>query len=187
MNCDAFLAADGWILTASGRQFWPLTPRVEDVSIEDIAHALANVCRFTGHVRTFYSVAQHSVIVSHLCEPRHALYGLLHDGSEAYLSDIARPVKHTPEFAGYRVIERRLQEMIYQAFGLDADEPPDVKAADNVALVTEKRDLMPDRGPAWHESIRHVPVMAEKIVPQSPVLARLAFLTRFGELTRGKR
>jgi hypothetical protein len=82
-----------WIQTYSGRQFWPLDPRVEDVHLEDIAHALSNVCRYTGHVREFYSVAEHSVHVSWSCEPEDALWGLLHDASEAYLADMARPVK----------------------------------------------------------------------------------------------
>ena len=74
-------------------------PNPDDIRIEDIAHALSNQCRFAGHAREFYSVAEHSVHVSQLCLPEHALWGLLHDASEAYLVDLPRPLKLLPEFA----------------------------------------------------------------------------------------
>jgi uncharacterized protein len=86
-----------WIQTYTGKQFWPLSPLPEDIVIEDIAHALSMQCRFGGHVRTFYSVAQHSVHVSLLVEPQYALWGLLHDAAEAYLVDLPRPIKKFSE------------------------------------------------------------------------------------------
>lgn len=70
-----------WIATFTGGVFFPLAPRVEDVRISDIAHALSMLCRFAGHTRGFYSVAQHSVLVSRLCSQQDALWGLLHDAS----------------------------------------------------------------------------------------------------------
>src|SRR5271165_7548492 len=82
-----------WIQTYTGRVMYPLDPRPEEINIIDIAHALSNLCRFTGHVRTFYSVAEHSVRVSQHCDPKDALWGLLHDASEAYLADMSRPMK----------------------------------------------------------------------------------------------
>ena len=100
---------DGFIGTFSGLRFWPLDPNPEKILIADIAHALAHQCRFGGHASKFYSVAEHSVHVSKLCLPEHALWGLLHDASEAYLVDLPRPLKLLPEFAPYREAERRLQ------------------------------------------------------------------------------
>ena len=91
------------MVTYTGKEFYPLDPNPADIDIKDIAHALSNCCRFAGHIKSFYSVAQHSVIVSELCEPENALAGLLHDASEAYLSDIARPVKYTEQMEGYRL------------------------------------------------------------------------------------
>ncbi len=84
-----------YIATYTGKQFYPLDPRPEDVCLEDIAHSLSNLCRFTGHTDTdrFYSVAQHSVICSTIVAPEAALLALLHDAAEAYLGDISRPLK----------------------------------------------------------------------------------------------
>jgi hypothetical protein len=122
---------------------YPLNPRVDDVCVDDIAHALAMQTRFTGHCRRFYSVAQHSVHVSHVCDRRDALWGLLHDASEAYLSDVSRPVKRLPEMSEYRSAEQRLLAVICERFGLPEAEPPSVKRADTSAaariLVSARR------------------------------------------------
>ncbi len=131
-----------WITTYSGHPFFPLDPKPVDVRIADIAHALAHLCRFAGHTRRFYSVAQHSVIVSRCVAPELALWALLHDASEAYLCDITSPVKRSSSLSGYRDIERPVQAAICQAFNLPIDEPPLVKAADRLVLHTEQRDLM---------------------------------------------
>src|SRR6266496_1501995 len=88
----------GAIMTYSGELITPLNPDPDDIQIEDIAHALSNQCRFSGHCKQFYSVAEHSCRVSDLCSYEHQLGGLLHDGTEAYLSDIARPIKQQPGF-----------------------------------------------------------------------------------------
>lgn len=113
----------GWIQTYTGRKFWPLQARPEDVHIEDIAHGLSNLCRFAGQVREFYSVAQHSWHVADYLRTNGAtpllqLAGLLHDGTEAYMVDIPRPVKHIPEMQGYRDAEDRLGVTVYDAFGV---------------------------------------------------------------------
>lgn len=114
---------------------------VDDVRIADIAHALSLINRFTGHSKAPYSVAQHSVMVSRLCEPACAKWGLLHDASEAYLGDMATPLKNLiPE---YREIERRVQHVIAERFGLEWPMPDAVKIADLRALMGEKRDLVP--------------------------------------------
>lgn len=111
----------GWIQTYSGEAFYPLDPRPEEIHKWDIRHALWNVGRFTGHTRRFYSVGEHSARVAALAEsmnekfvPFRALQlaALYHDGSEAYLADIATPVKISEVFEGYRAAEFKLQRMI---------------------------------------------------------------------------
>lgn len=145
--------AGGWILTASGKQFWPEDPRPEDVCIEDVAHALSLICRFTGHCARFYSVAEHSLLVAHNVPQKYKPWALLHDAAEAYVSDLAAPLKRSKALAQYRTIEGRVLSAILERFGLHPGPemwmPPAVKDADLRALMTEKRDLMPASEFAW--------------------------------------
>lgn len=137
-----------WIETYRGGKFFPADPRPEHVDIVEIAHALSMICRFTGHTQWHYSVAQHSVHVAKLMgpDPSRMLYGLLHDASEAYLSDVASPVKALPEFEGYRLIERRLQACVYRRYGLDPEAvPADLAKADMVMLVAEADQVLQSR------------------------------------------
>ena len=169
---------DGVIVTYTGVEIEPLRPDPALIRIEDIAHALSNNCRFTGHVREFYSVAQHSVYVSRHVPSEDALEGLLHDASEAYLSDIARPVKMQPEFgAVYKTAEERLERAIAKRFDLVWPWPESVRSADNVLLRTEQRDLMP--------GLRHLEGEEFYCIPETPIKgwsparARTAFLSRY--------
>lgn len=111
-----------------------------DVRLPDIAHALSIINRFTGHSKSPYSVAQHSVLVSRLVPKQHALWGLLHDASEAYLGDVASPLKAL--LPDYRELEAHVQREIAKKFYLSWPIPPEVKEADVKALLTEKRDLL---------------------------------------------
>lgn len=132
-----------YIRTATGRQMWPLDPHPDDIVIEDIAHALALQCRWTGHVREPFSVAQHCCLVSDLMPPELRLTGLLHDASEAYLVDLARPVKKAPGLGEiYMQVEARLEKVLAEKFGLVYPYPLKIKEADNSLLLAEKRDLM---------------------------------------------
>lgn len=107
-----------WIQTFTCQQMYPLDPREAEIDILDIAHALANLCRFNGHVKQFYSVAEHSCHVSDLLPQVWKLTGLLHDASEAYLCDLPRPIKRSPGFAeGYLRAERDLERVITKKFG----------------------------------------------------------------------
>ena len=129
-----------WIQTASGRRFWPTDPRSEDVCIEDIGHALAMKCRFSGHTKSFYSVAQHSLLVSENVSPEYAKVALLHDAAEAYFADVAKPIKR--EYPVFDEIEGMILLAVFQRFDLHLPLPDVVKRIDMVLLATERRDLM---------------------------------------------
>jgi len=167
-----------WIQTISGIAFYPLEPRPEEIQIYDIAHALSHQCRFAGHCRQFYSVAEHSVRVSRTVSPEFSLWGLLHDAAEAYLVDLPRPIKKWCEMGRlYQEIEDNLMLAICARFGLDPEMPAAVKEADTVLLVTEKRDLMVAQPKPWEaEAAEPLP---ERIYPQSPYWAKVFFLERF--------
>jgi uncharacterized protein len=166
-----------WMQTFTGVQFWPLDPLPSEINIEDIAHSLANQCRFAGHVQRFYSVAQHSVLVSRIVPRQHALWGLLHDATEAYLVDLPRPVKRYSRLGEeYRGIEARLMQAICVRFDLPFEEPRCVKYADDVLLMTEKRDLMPNSPAKWRETADPLPY---PIVPWAPISAEEEFLATF--------
>lgn len=107
------------IMTCSHKMFDPLQPETELIDIGDIAHALSMLCRANGHFRSFYSVGMHCVNCANEAIARGysrkvQLACLLHDGSEAYLSDVTRPVKE--ELPKYRQIEEPLQAVIWQKF-----------------------------------------------------------------------
>lgn len=170
-----------WMQTFTGRMFWPLDPRPDEVSIVDIAHALSLQCRFGGHCKSFYSVAEHSVRVSLIVPSDLKLWGLLHDAAEAYLVDLPRPIKHSSTMGSeYRAIERRVMHAICEHFGLPIAEPPAVKHADEVMLATEARDLLGKPPAPWCELPSPI---QEKILPHDPAVAKLWFIHVFEELT----
>lgn len=173
---------ESWMCTHGGRQFYPFAPRAQDVAITDIAHALSNICRYTGHVAQFYSVAQHCVYVSTLVHPAIALEGLLHDASEAYLSDLARPVK--PFVPQYKEFEERIEEQIAIRFGLRWPWPEDVKRADNEILRFEIHSLMPPTLQArWPLEMYQYRTFVP-IEPLPPHEARQLFMQRYYRLIR---
>lgn len=130
-----------WIQTWTGQKVYPLEPDADTIVIEDIAHALSQICRYAGHTERFYSVAEHSVLIAqHLVSPREwKLAALLHDASEAYLGDIPRPLKQLPEFEFYRTAEKRLQAAINEKFGVLSDGVTTavIKGADREMLSHE--------------------------------------------------
>lgn len=130
-----------WFTLISGKQFWPLDPRQEEIEITDIAHALSHICRWGGHCRRFYSVAQHSILVSRLGKTlEEKRWGLLHDAAEAYLGDMIRPLKRM--MREYHHAESFLIYTIAQRFNLDWPCPPEVQKADEILQATEAAVLM---------------------------------------------
>lgn len=168
------------ILTASGVYF-DYTSVSNQVRIEDIGHALANICRFGGHTRAFYSVAQHSVLVSENVPAEHALWGLLHDAAEAYIGDMPRPLKEL--LPDYRKLEASVEQEIFFKLGLPSQKPDCIKQADLVLLATEQRDLMPAHDDEW-ALIAGIEPLPQTIIPWSPYWSRIKFMDRYAQLTR---
>ena len=126
--------------TVSGLRVDLEHPRPEMVDVRDVACGLSKICRFHGHMRRFYSVAQHSSFVALLVEPRLQKAALLHDATEAYLNDLSRNLKHSKYLLGYRILEDRWRQVIRQAFNIYTTETEDatIKVADDLAAVWER-------------------------------------------------
>jgi hypothetical protein len=171
---------NGSILTYTGKLVSVFDPDPSKIDIRDIAAALSKLCRFGGHTRSFYSVAEHSVWCSYRCSSDLALYGLLHDASEAYMVDIPRPIKIHPNFSMYRPIEDGLTQAIATRFGLDYTIFSKVKSVDNDMCYIEAYHLMPQDGEfVWPEC----PDKDMKLECWSPGYAKAMFLSRYAELT----
>lgn len=165
----------------SGKPFFLTDPRAEDMTIEDIAHSLSNQCRFNGHTREFYSVAQHCVLVSKNVPPEYAMAGLMHDAGEAYVSDLAKPVKVIVQ-GEFKALERRIDLVVCEAFGLRYRDchAGVVKDADMRILATEKRDLMNNaKGVCWGTLLEPYDFIINPIGPKE---AERLFLKRYKKL-----
>lgn len=177
------MSVDHCLLTYSGRYVNPAEPDQAEFHITDIAHALSQICRFGGHTRQFYSVAQHCVLVSQMVPVDYRLQALLHDAAEAYYGDMVQPLKGLPSMRPYRDYEQMLQTRLFDAYGVSpsADSNAAVKHADLQMLATERRDLMaPDMLP-WLILAGIAPRHAS-ISPMMPQSAEALFLKRFKEL-----
>lgn len=172
-------ASQPTILTQSGTYFDFTDPENSEFTIEDIAHALAHICRFTGHPRFFYSVAQHSVLCSLICAPEHALVTLMHDAAEAFVGDVSRPLKAL--LPDYKVIETRVEEAIANRFLLPYPWPDEVKRVDAMMLRHEQRSLMGNHS-TWNGSVTPDRPMP-RIEFMTPAEAKEAFLERYEDLT----
>jgi 5'-deoxynucleotidase YfbR-like HD superfamily hydrolase len=176
--------------TQSGRFIDVLKPNPNDIRILDIAHALSHQCRFGGHTKHHYSVAQHSVNVSYLVPEEHALQALLHDATEAYLVDIPTPVKN--HLVGYRDIEDNLWKAIAKKYGVSEYMNESVKEADARICITEKIHLISPHGldgPGWSGLTSRYTAYDAKEIPDAVCFDELApeevaemFMARFGEL-----
>ena len=152
-----------YITTYTGKHFDPTSPDMSLVDIRDIAHALSLTCRGNGHVQTFFSVGQHCIWCAREAQARGydqrvVLACLLHDASEAYMSDVPRPLKHM--LSEYVTVEECLLQKIYEKYlgsDLTAEEAVLVKAVDDDVLYFDLKELL-------HETLdREVPQM--KVAP----------------------
>lgn len=170
-----------WMQTYTGATFYPLHAESLDVRIEDIEHALAHQCRFGGHCREFYSIAQHCVLASYIVPKHDAFAALMHDSPEAYVGDVPRPLKMCLG-NDYKHIERGVARVVGKRFGVDlVSLPYSVKRADLVLLATERRDLM------THAEVDWDPLpdpLIDTIIPWEPREAKRIFRARFDELYR---
>lgn len=164
----------GCIRTFTGLYVNPLQLRPVDIRIEDIAHHLANICRYTGACPKFYSVAQHSVCVSSLMFEKYgtaeaAMAGRLHDAAETYFNDIASPVKRDPRMKWYRDLEHEATLMIFDIYGVAGKWLPLTKEFDD--------QMFRDEAESWWG-------MEERVVPVSPEKAEEMFLRGFRMLQK---
>jgi hypothetical protein len=176
---------DTEILTYTGKWFAPMEPRVNDVDIVDIAHALSLICRFTGHTKYHYSVAQHSIAVSCLCDPKTMIYGLMHDAAEAYLTDIAHPIKAGFMWNGkpFSEVEDHLMEVILNALGVPQPSTAarkEVTAIDRSVGVSESIQLMKHQL-SWGRNTRVEPANY-RVHPWMAEYAEQCFMKKFNDL-----
>ena len=165
------------IFLNSGRYFDFKNPT--PLTIEEVAHGLSNICRFTGQCRKFYSVAQHSVLVSLLVPSHLALQGLLHDAAEAVMGDMSGPLKRL--FPEYKILEHIVESVVLTGFGLPTKLDPFVKRADLAALATEQRDLLNKESGSWM-CLEDIEPYGKCIVPLAPTDAYMLFMARYTEL-----
>lgn len=171
------------IMLQSGTIFDLANPKTSEIKVEDIAHGLAHTCRFAGQCKAFYSVAEHSVLVSQIV-PQAGLAALLHDAAEAFVGDMSRPLKQLlPE---YTKIEKNIERVIFQRFGIEWPAPPDMKAADYSVMAAEQVVLMPSGTNEWLSAANISPAKVD-IRCLDPRSAKSLFLDRFAELMRGRK
>lgn len=172
-----------WMMTASGRQFWPLDPRAEDVEINDIAQALSNQGRYNGHTRHFYSVAQHCVELARWFLAKgdlpNARWALLHDAAEAYTGDMIRPIK--PSIPQFGLVEALVERVVFDALGMSGDIPAAVKEADTLILRDEQLVFFPPDAVRRHGFDQKARLGIE-IRPWLPTVAHDRFLSTHHDL-----
>lgn len=166
-----------FIQTFTGKSFDVMNPSSDDICIEDIAHALSNTARFGGHLNEFFSVAQHCLIVEEQCKDEEKLWGLLHDSSEAYLSDVVTPLKKSEIFKGYKIVEKQLEKVIFEKFGLYGDIPKSVDIIDKSSFYIEIANFYSHWPKDKLDQLPSYPVKA-----MTSAEAEVAFLKRFYEL-----
>lgn len=174
---------DQWIGLLSGAQFNYNRPEESDVTLDDLASALSNICRFSGHLPAFYSVAQHLVNTSRIVAPEFAFDALMHDTAEAFTNDLPTPLKWA--FPIFKELEVKIETAMADKFGFNFPYPDEVKQADTEMLILEKLYVKLDNR-VWpnYEGIEvdHLLTLVD-LKPWQPCRAKREFLERYHELT----
>lgn len=173
-----------YITTYGGTHFFPLKPEADKIYIEDIAHALSLLCRGNGHVKHFFSVGQHCIncameAVARDYSERVCLACLLHDASEAYLSDVPRPFKQSMVF--YQELEEKILKIIYEKYlgsPLTDEEEKLVKGIDDDMLYFDLVELLDE--PSDREEPEMRSIFSEDYEPFVQIEER--YLNLFWEL-----
>jgi hypothetical protein len=166
------------IMLHSGAWFDFCAPHASNFVIEDVAHGLAHICRYAGQCKSFYSVAEHSLLVSETALG-FEFEALMHDAAEAFLGDVTRPLKQMlPEF---KKIEAEVEKAIFDRFGIVHPLPQEVKKADLRVLAAEQKQIMPEGTDGWvrGQRVEPAPVTVRNL---SPMEAKVAFMERFNAL-----
>jgi hypothetical protein len=164
-------------LTYTGKYINVMNLQPEDIDIEDIAHALSMQCRYNGHVREFYSVAEHCFRLSLVVPDELAKVALMHDASEAYCGDLVLPIKRVlPQFGD---IEDPIHLAIFERFGLNLGDLDHIAYHDRAISIDEMGQLMESVDPFL---LTHYSALNIDINPMTPSDAKHAFLSRFYEL-----
>lgn len=178
-----------YIQVNSGRSFYVLDPRPEDIVVQDIAHSLSNLCRFTGHGDRFYSVGEHSVHCARIARKLglttlQQLYALGHDASESVMNDLARPVKQN--IPQYKEIEDNVMKVMWEVMGLPEPSEEDyhiVKMLDNTLLLHELQQLM-KRDVNNYPEVEHFPIFVDLTYGYGAGESKADFLTIYNSLMK---
>lgn len=166
-----------WMQTHSGLAFWPLDPRADEITIEDIAHGLSRQCRYGGHTLKFYSVAEHCVLMASKAPAGFGFATLMHDATEAYLADVIRPIKR--HLTNYKTVEAELERVIAERFGLPYPMPPEVKRLDEAIVADEKAQAMAPAPLPWAEWDNKTAPLGVTLQFWKPNRAKREFLRAF--------
>lgn len=157
----------------SKTRFDYLNPKVGDIHLEDIAHSLSHICRFTGHTISHFSVSQHSIILSGLVSEENRLWALFHDAPETYVNDLSSPLKKIIN-GNYGFLHDLFMRRICEKFNLPYEEPEEVKVLDRILTINELWQLIDD---SYEED--GIPHLDIKIIPWEAKRAKQAFYDHY--------
>lgn len=179
--------SDNWIGLLSGARMDYDAPEESDVTLDDLASAVSNICRFSGHLPCFYSVAQHLVNTSRIVPSEFAFDALMHDTAEAFTNDLPTPLKWSLPI--FKELEVKIESAMSRRFGFAYPYAPEVKLADTQMLLLEKKYVKlddrewpnyPDLDPAVEREL----LLKVDLKPWQPVRAKREFLERYGQLLK---